>query len=77
MTKGDVTVHGVKPAHLQLVLTKLADTGARVDSFADGFRIRHDRRPSAVNVSTLPFPGFPTDLQPMAIGLAAVSEACR
>nr|WP_202927343.1 UDP-N-acetylglucosamine 1-carboxyvinyltransferase [Gordonia desulfuricans] len=74
MTKGDVTVHGVKPAHLQLVLTKLADTGARVDSFADGFRIRHDRRPSAVNVSTLPFPGFPTDLQPMAIGLAAVSE---
>ena len=74
MTRGDVTVHGVRPEHLQLVLNKLVDTGARVDTFSDGFRVRHDSRPTAVNVSTLPFPGFPTDLQPMAIGLAAIAE---
>lgn len=74
MTRGDVTVRGVKPEHLQLVLNKLGDTGAVVDTFDDGFRVRHDRRPTAVNVSTLPFPGFPTDLQPMAIGLAAISD---
>lgn len=74
MTRGDVTVHGVRPEHLQLVLNKLVDTGARVDTFSDGFRVRHDSRPTAVNVSTLPFPGFPTDLQPMAIGLATIAE---
>ncbi|GAB21910.1 UDP-N-acetylglucosamine 1-carboxyvinyltransferase [Gordonia polyisoprenivorans NBRC 16320 = JCM 10675] len=74
MTRGDVTVRGVAPAHLQLVLNKLVDTGARVDTLPDGFRVRHDGRPTAVNVSTLPFPGFPTDLQPMAIGLAAVAD---
>ena len=67
-------MHGVRPEHLQLVLNKLVDTGARVDTFSDGFRVRHDSRPTAVNVSTLPFPGFPTDLQPMAIGLAAIAE---
>lgn len=74
MTRGDVTVHGVRPEHLQLVLNKLVDTGARVDTVPDGFRVRHDSRPTAVNVSTLPFPGFPTDLQPMAIGLASISD---
>ena len=74
MTRGDVTVHGVAPAHLQLVLNKLRDTGAVVETFDEGFRVRADARPTAVNVSTLPFPGFPTDLQPMAIGLAAVAD---
>ncbi|MDL9937021.1 UDP-N-acetylglucosamine 1-carboxyvinyltransferase [Gordonia sp. ABSL1-1] len=74
MTRGDVTVRGVKPEHLQLVLNKLVDAGAQVDSFADGFRVRADTRPIAVNVSTLPFPGFPTDLQPMAIGLASIAD---
>ena len=74
MTRGDVTVHGVKPDHLQLVLNKLRDAGATVDGFADGFRVRHVGRPTAVNVSTLPFPGFPTDLQPMAIALASIAD---
>ena len=40
MTRGDVTVRGVKPEHLQLVLNKLGDTGAVVDTFDDGFRVR-------------------------------------
>ncbi|MDL9946062.1 UDP-N-acetylglucosamine 1-carboxyvinyltransferase [Gordonia sp. ABSL11-1] len=74
MTRGDVTVRGVLPDHLQLVLNKLGDAGARVDRFDDGFRVRQDRRPTAINVSTLPFPGFPTDLQPMAIGMAAIAD---
>ena len=52
----------------------LRDAGATVDGFADGFRVRHVGRPTAVNVSTLPFPGFPTDLQPMALALCTVSE---
>lgn len=74
MTVGDITVRGVAPAHLNLVLEKLRSGGATVTQHADGFRVRQERRPVAVDFVTLPFPGFPTDLQPMAIGLAAVSD---
>ena len=74
MTRGDIRVTGIDPAHLHLVLQKLTDAGASVERFDDGFRVRQDDRPRAVNVSTLPFPGFPTDLQPMAIGLATVAD---
>lgn len=74
MTRGDVTVRGVNPQHLNLVLKKLVDAGATVDRLADGFRVRQAGRPLAVDTATLPFPGFPTDLQPMAIGLASISE---
>ncbi|MFT3899644.1 MAG: UDP-N-acetylglucosamine 1-carboxyvinyltransferase [Gordonia sp. (in: high G+C Gram-positive bacteria)] len=74
MTRGDVTVRGIAPEHLGLVLNKLVDAGAQVDRFDDGFRVLQDDRPKAINVSTLPYPGFPTDVQPMVIGLAAVAE---
>ncbi|WJK42930.1 UDP-N-acetylglucosamine 1-carboxyvinyltransferase [Solwaraspora sp. WMMA2056] len=74
MTRGDVTVHGVDPAFLEVALDKVADSGASVEATDDGFRVRMDRRPRAVDVVTLPFPGFATDLLPMAIGLAAISE---
>jgi UDP-N-acetylglucosamine 1-carboxyvinyltransferase len=74
MTRGDITVRGVDPLHLQLVLTKLSGAGATVTQYGNGFRVTQAGRPVAVNYSTLPFPGFPTDLQPMAIGLAAISD---
>jgi UDP-N-acetylglucosamine 1-carboxyvinyltransferase len=74
MTRGDISVTGVDPAHLQLVLHKLHDAGATVTQSDDGFRIVQYDRPKACNVATLPFPGFPTDLQPMAIALASVAD---
>jgi len=74
MTRGDVTVHGVPPAFLEIALDKLVTAGATVRHEPDGFRVTMDRRPTAVDVVTLPFPGFATDLLPMAIGLAAVSD---
>jgi UDP-N-acetylglucosamine 1-carboxyvinyltransferase len=74
MTRGEVTVHGVPVAHLEIALDKLVTAGADVEPVDDGFRVRMGRRPTAVDVVTLPFPGFPTDLLPMAVGLAAVSE---
>jgi len=74
MTRGDVEVVGIPPQHLALVLTKLEHAGAVVDRFEDGFRVRQQDRPRSVNTATLPFPGYPTDLQPMAIGLASISE---
>ncbi|GIG89346.1 UDP-N-acetylglucosamine 1-carboxyvinyltransferase [Plantactinospora endophytica] len=74
MTRGDVTVTGASPAFLEIALDKLVSAGCLVETRPDAFRVRLDRRPSAVDVVTLPFPGFATDLLPMAIGLASVSE---
>jgi UDP-N-acetylglucosamine 1-carboxyvinyltransferase len=74
MTRGDVTVTGVNPSFLEIALDKVATSGATVETYPAGFRVAMDRRPRAVDVVTLPFPGFATDLMPMALGLAAVSE---
>ncbi|MGK5440985.1 UDP-N-acetylglucosamine 1-carboxyvinyltransferase [Micromonospora sp. URMC 105] len=74
MTRGDVTVTGVDPAYLEVALDKLVSAGALVETRGDAFRVRADDRPAAVDVVTLPYPGFATDLLPMAIGLAAVSH---
>ncbi|MBX6750705.1 MAG: UDP-N-acetylglucosamine 1-carboxyvinyltransferase [Micromonosporaceae bacterium] len=74
MTRGDVTVTGVNPSFLEIALDKVATSGATVEAHPTGFRVAMDRRPQAVDVVTLPFPGFATDLMPMALGLAAVSE---
>ncbi len=74
MTRGDVTVGGIAPRYLHLPLEKLKLAGATVDTFEKGFRVRMDHRPEATDYQTLPYPGFPTDLQPMAIGISAVAE---
>jgi UDP-N-acetylglucosamine 1-carboxyvinyltransferase len=74
LTQGDVTVRGGRFEHLEVALDKLVAAGALVDLLPDGFRVRMPQRPKAVDVSTLPYPGFPTDLQPLAIILLAVSE---
>ncbi|WP_030448071.1 UDP-N-acetylglucosamine 1-carboxyvinyltransferase [Actinocatenispora sera] len=78
MTRGDVTVQGVRAANLSVALDKLTDAGAAIAELPDtdgvpAFRVTIDRRPTAVDVVTLPYPGFATDLLPMAIGLGAVS----
>lgn len=74
MTRGDVTVRGSSPSHMQLVLDKLGEAGAEITYGPRWFRVVQRDRPQAVNFATLPYPGFPTDLQPMAIGLAAVAD---
>lgn len=75
MTQGDVTVTGVDPHHLDLVLDKLRLAGADVTTYdGKGFRVVQDGRPKAVDFVTLPYPGFATDLQPFAVALSAVSD---
>jgi UDP-N-acetylglucosamine 1-carboxyvinyltransferase len=74
MTRGDITIHGAVPEHLELPLEKLASAGAIITSTADGVRVKMDVRPQAIDVATLPYPGFPTDLLPMVIALNAVAE---
>ncbi len=73
MTRGDVVIERAQAAHLRVALDKLTDAGATVEEVPGGLRVAMSERPRAVDVVTLPFPGFPTDLQPMAVALAAVS----
>ncbi len=74
MAGGDLTVAGGVAHHLDIVLDKLAASGAEVTSDDTGFRVAVDRRLRAFDVVTLPYPGFPTDLQPFAMALAAISD---
>jgi UDP-N-acetylglucosamine 1-carboxyvinyltransferase len=74
VTRGDVLVRNGRADHLEVALDKLTTAGARVDVEAGGFRVRMDDRPRAVDVVTLPHPGFPTDLQPMVLTLNAVAD---
>jgi UDP-N-acetylglucosamine 1-carboxyvinyltransferase len=75
MTRGDVTVRGVDPHHLDLVLEKLRTAGAEV-TIMDGqaFRVVQHGRPTSVDFVTLPYPGFATDLQPFAIALSSIAD---
>lgn len=74
MTQGDITVTNGRFEHLEIVLDKLTAAGAVVESGPTGLRVAMSGRPRAIDVVTLPFPGFPTDLQPMVVALDAVSE---
>jgi UDP-N-acetylglucosamine 1-carboxyvinyltransferase len=74
MTKGDIRVRGAAPETLEIVLDKLAQTGAVVTTHDDGFAVRCSDRPRAVDVVTLPYPAFPTDLLPMAIALNSIAD---
>jgi UDP-N-acetylglucosamine 1-carboxyvinyltransferase len=74
-TRGDIEVVGGVPAHLGVALDLLAHAGSTVEHTDRGFRVcALDRRPRAFDVATLPYPGFPTDLQPFALTYNAVAE---
>ena len=74
MTQGDITIHNGNPEHLEIPLEKLVLSGAVVTTIPGGLRVRMDHRPKAVDAVTLPYPGFPTDLQPMIIALNSIAE---
>ena len=74
ITQGDIRVRAAIPQHLEIALNKLTSAGASVTSEPDGFRVQMDDRPQAVDIVTLPYPGFATDLQPQFIALNAVSQ---
>ncbi len=74
MTRGDVLVQGGQPEHLDVPLSKLTDAGAVVTTEPGGLRVQMEGRPRSVDLVTLPYPGFPTDLQPMFLALDAVAE---
>ncbi len=74
ITGGDITVEGANPEHLRIALDKLQTAGADVRVTGTTFRIVMERRPKAVDIVTLPYPGFPTDLQPQFIALNSIAD---
>jgi UDP-N-acetylglucosamine 1-carboxyvinyltransferase len=74
ITQGDITIKGARADHLEIPLEKLTYAGAVVTTKADGIRVHMERRPKAIDVATLPYPGFPTDLQPMVVAMNAIAE---
>ncbi len=74
VTGGDVVVRNGEVGHLAMVLDKLTLAGAEISDLSDGFRVVGPERPRAIDVATLPYPGFPTDLQPFVITLDAVAD---
>jgi UDP-N-acetylglucosamine 1-carboxyvinyltransferase len=74
MTQGDITIHGAVADHMEVMLDKLTAAGAIITSTPDGVRVKMDHRPRAVDVATLPYPGFATDLLPFIIGMNAIAE---
>jgi UDP-N-acetylglucosamine 1-carboxyvinyltransferase len=71
---GEVRIEGGVAHHLDIVLDKLVSAGVEVEIDEGGFSVRTERRLTSFDVATLPYPGFPTDLQPFAMALAAVSR---
>lgn len=70
-TKGNVLIKNVIPKHLEAITSKLNEIGAHVIEYDDSVRVMSDKRLKPTNIKTLPYPGFPTDMQPqMAVTLA-------
>lgn len=75
LTKGDVLIKNVVPSHLKAVIAKLSECGADISMTEDGMRVRGDVNPIiATNIKTLPYPGFPTDMQSPFMALLTVAK---
>ena len=74
MTQGDVRITNCNPHHLEIALDKLSTAGAQISTTSDSIRIVMEGQPRAVDIVTLPYPGFPTDLQPQFIAMNSVSQ---
>jgi UDP-N-acetylglucosamine 1-carboxyvinyltransferase len=71
---GDITVEGIDLEPLEMVARKVTEMGAEVMPTPDGVRVRRERVLTAVDVQTLPFPGFATDFMPLAVAALATAE---
>lgn len=74
ITGGDVTVTGCNPEHLRMELRKLEDTGCKIDRGDGWLRVVGPERPKAVDIATLPFPGFHTDMHPQMVAYLAIAD---
>lgn len=74
MTKGDVYIENAISEHLKPVIAKLKEAGVQIEEDVNGVRVWCDRQTKAVDIKTMPYPGFPTDMQAQFMAMLAVSE---
>lgn len=74
LTGGDVTIQGANPDHLEAVIHKIRLAGARIDVTDNAIRVQGHRPINSVDLKTLPYPGFPTDMQAQFMVLMSLSR---
>lgn len=74
MTRGDVYIENAISEHLKPVIAKLKEAGVTIEEGISGIRVKCDKPIKAVDIKTLPYPGFPTDMQAQFMAMQAVSE---
>ena len=74
MTRGDVFIENAISEHLKPVVAKLKEAGAMIEEDIAGIRVRADQPMQAIDLKTLPYPGFPTDMQAQFMALLSVAE---
>ncbi|MFQ5849477.1 MAG: UDP-N-acetylglucosamine 1-carboxyvinyltransferase [Candidatus Binatia bacterium] len=74
LTGGEVVVRGTRSDHLDAFLMKLKEAGVSLSAYGDGIKVRGYSRAKSVDIATLPYPGFPTDLQAQMMVLMAVAD---
>ena len=74
MTCGDVYIENAISEHLKPVIAKLKEAGVTIVEDVSGIRVFCDKRTKAVDIKTMPYPGFPTDMQAQFMAMMAVSE---
>ena len=77
ITKGDITVKNVIPKHMEAISAKLMEMGCEVVEFDDAIRVIAKNNQKSTNIKTLPYPGFPTDMQPQITTALALASGSR
>lgn len=73
-SRGDILIKNCIPEHMDSLTAKIVEMGATVEDLVDSLRVSCNKRPRSANIKTLPYPGFPTDLQPqMGVALSVAS----
>lgn len=74
MTRGEINVLGCNPHHLEALINKLRDTGMKITSVKNGLKVSAGEKINSIDVKTLPYPGFPTDLQAQMMAYMSVGS---
>ena len=74
MTRGNVFIENAISEHLKPVIAKLKEAGVEIEENIDGIRVTCDKQTTAVDIKTMPYPGFPTDMQAQFMAMQAVSK---
>lgn len=74
MTGGDIYIENAISEHLKPVIAKLNEAGVKIEEDIDGIRVNCNKRPKAIDIKTLPYPGFPTDMQAQFMAMLTIAD---